>query len=315
MNELILSEALNLVREDFILDAFPPSWHGEKQKRRPLAIFGRLMSNGWAAAVLSGVVAIGVLTAIVLAGRSGPHAPPAGPVGSLTESESVTETQPTTDTEPPEETTAYDPAQDPAIAGLDMSIPDGATLLDVGYHVDPYGMVIRAKSLELPAEEGRLHDRAIELDVIDPEKAEIHSSLLLEGYVTLFCGDGYTMLALQYIPQEVNYEFFVEVRLNHVFTASLPNEEAGKWYFDISALITPECMIRPGSEGYMEYEYQLYLEVARSQIQKMGRSPAVLASTNAYLDEILAEQSSLPRALTSFWKRYPWQDIYFTFHG
>ncbi len=75
-----------------LAEAVPPSWVSDtgavprKPKRHPFA----WLDSGWAAAVLSAVVAIGVLVAIVMAGRMGTGDPVGG---TSAESESVTETE------------------------------------------------------------------------------------------------------------------------------------------------------------------------------------------------------------------------------
>ncbi len=69
-----LSELLNDIDDDLLTDALPPDWASEAvppKKPRILSALGRVMDSGWAAAILSVLVSVGVLTAIILAGRSG----------------------------------------------------------------------------------------------------------------------------------------------------------------------------------------------------------------------------------------------------
>ncbi len=95
-----LSELLNDIDDDLLADAMPPAWKAgrvrtPKKERHPLRTLGRIMDSGWTAAVLSAVVAIGVIVAIVMAGRAaggpgvkgdGPDGQPAGQPGVSTES-------------------------------------------------------------------------------------------------------------------------------------------------------------------------------------------------------------------------------------
>ncbi len=60
-------------------EAMPPSWVGKgSTKRHPLRTLGRWLQTGWAAAILSVVVAVGVVSAIIIAGRPGVIDSPAG---------------------------------------------------------------------------------------------------------------------------------------------------------------------------------------------------------------------------------------------
>ncbi len=89
MNELNIYALLSELDEDIIESTVPPSLVGGFVPRaKKESLFSRFMSNGWVAAVLSAVVAIGVIVAIVLAGRGdGPVVPPVGTSGG-NESES-----------------------------------------------------------------------------------------------------------------------------------------------------------------------------------------------------------------------------------
>ncbi len=90
MNELKIYALLSDVDEDIIESTLPPSLGGgtSAPRVREESLVSRFLSNGWVAAVLSAVVAIGVIVAIVLAGRMNPETPPAGSVG---ESETTVE--------------------------------------------------------------------------------------------------------------------------------------------------------------------------------------------------------------------------------
>ncbi len=112
MNAIALAELWTHVREDYLLDAIPPSYAAGASKPvgRRRGAFGRFMSSGWAAAILSVIVAGGVLTGIILAGQGGPGAPP---VGTNRSTETETEiTPPPVDSETdtaPELVTGPDP--------------------------------------------------------------------------------------------------------------------------------------------------------------------------------------------------------------
>ncbi len=76
-------ELIGDVDGDLLSEALPPSWQdavgksatAAKPRRHPLRALGNIMNTGLGAAVISGIVAIGVLAAIVLVGQN----PPAGP--------------------------------------------------------------------------------------------------------------------------------------------------------------------------------------------------------------------------------------------
>ncbi len=86
---LDLYAALSNVDEDLILSTIPPSCRQEAVARPGRENrLSRFMSSGIAAAVLSTVVALGILIAIVLAGQNSPVTPPVGgPGGSDTPSD------------------------------------------------------------------------------------------------------------------------------------------------------------------------------------------------------------------------------------
>ncbi len=86
---------LGNIPETYVADAMPPSWRegtpgmlpaGKRRSSRVLSFF---LDNGWVAAILSAVVAIGIIVAIVRAGRGEGPVPP---VGTVPESETEEET-------------------------------------------------------------------------------------------------------------------------------------------------------------------------------------------------------------------------------
>ncbi len=86
MNGQQLFDIVGKVDADLIDDALPPSHAalaGKAPARRlhPLRSFTRFANTGLGAAVISGVVAIGVLTAIIVAGQTG--GPGTGPAGDI----------------------------------------------------------------------------------------------------------------------------------------------------------------------------------------------------------------------------------------
>ncbi len=97
-----LYDALGGVSDRHVSDAFPPSWRTETVADKPSRshVWEFFLDNGWVAAVLSAVVAVGVIVAIVLAGRGEPVVPPVGTESSDTMEES--ETDETTETLAPE---------------------------------------------------------------------------------------------------------------------------------------------------------------------------------------------------------------------
>ncbi len=99
--------AMSDIDPDLVREAMPPSFAGHSRaeakdaaKPRPLRAFTRWLETGWAAVILSVVVATGVLTGIILAGRMGDADPP--PAGADSESESTV-----TDAPPKVEGEAY----------------------------------------------------------------------------------------------------------------------------------------------------------------------------------------------------------------
>ncbi len=89
MNGIALAELWNDIREDYLLDAIPPSYAaGTILPPRRKGSLGRFLSSPVAAVILSVVVSGAVLTGIILAGQSGPNSPPAGAVsGDSTETD------------------------------------------------------------------------------------------------------------------------------------------------------------------------------------------------------------------------------------
>ncbi len=85
-----LSELLTDIDPDLVADAMPPDWkrgkvgkvRRPKKERRWLHTLGDIMDSGWAAAILSVVVSVGVLTAIVWAGRQAAMEPGTGDGGT-----------------------------------------------------------------------------------------------------------------------------------------------------------------------------------------------------------------------------------------
>ncbi len=106
MNEFAIYDMLGNLDEDVILDALPPSFAAVTPAKisRSKGRLDGFLSSPVAAAVLSGVVAIGILIAIVLAGRQDPSQPIVSPTES---EESTVETETISTTS--EETHSDDP--------------------------------------------------------------------------------------------------------------------------------------------------------------------------------------------------------------
>ncbi len=160
-----LHEMINNVDDDLLLDAMPPAWQKGKKATvcKPLSTLGRamgrMMNSGVAAAVLSGVVAVGVLTAIVLAGQSQPQPPaqgsPAGQISATTSAPAkqdgvevlegnVTEAPaliPNTEGQPIEDAVVLLPGEsEPPISPVDTVAPAPDNTL-----VHPVELVVRMK--------------------------------------------------------------------------------------------------------------------------------------------------------------------------
>ncbi len=86
MNSIDQLALLSGIDEDLILDAIPDAWVGGaapmSARKKVARAYDRFMSSGWVAAILSVVVALGVLTGIVYFMRQGPmdQPPTGGPV-------------------------------------------------------------------------------------------------------------------------------------------------------------------------------------------------------------------------------------------
>ena len=75
MNGMILYESLSHIDDAFILGSMPPP--AKKTAKKPrLQALSNFVNSGIGAAVISGIVALGVLIAIVMAGRADPLTPP-----------------------------------------------------------------------------------------------------------------------------------------------------------------------------------------------------------------------------------------------
>ncbi len=87
MTKRSIWQHLGDIPESYVTDALPPSWQtagvaAPPKPRRAARLAAFFLDNGWVAAVLSAVVAIGLIVAIVLAGRGeGPVGPVGGSVG------------------------------------------------------------------------------------------------------------------------------------------------------------------------------------------------------------------------------------------
>ncbi len=76
MKPILIAQKMTEIDERFILGSMPPAPGTVLPKPRRESAFARFASSGWGVAIISGVVALGVLTAIVLAGRNPPALPP-----------------------------------------------------------------------------------------------------------------------------------------------------------------------------------------------------------------------------------------------
>ncbi len=145
MTELQPYAILSELEEDIIASTVPPSLLRLSPAVSPRrdSRMSRLMSSGWVAAVLSVVIAVGVIVAIVLAGHTDPDLPPVG-IGGESETRPVvppeSETTPSDTTTPPEsdstphdtapetvpETVPATPAEEnPFRYGYSIATPDG----------------------------------------------------------------------------------------------------------------------------------------------------------------------------------------------
>ena len=103
MKGMTIYEGLTHIDDTFILGSMP-SAASPVAKAPRFGVLSRFLSSGVGAAVISGVVAVGVLVAIVLAGRNTPSLPPVTtddppPITESTEEESGRETEEVTEDE------------------------------------------------------------------------------------------------------------------------------------------------------------------------------------------------------------------------
>ncbi len=99
MKDLAVFTMLDRLDEDVIMNTLPPSFVTGAPKRRRDSAFGRLMSSPAAAAVLSVIVAGGVLAGIILAGRfAGRTEPAPGETLPPTVTDAITDTVTESDT-------------------------------------------------------------------------------------------------------------------------------------------------------------------------------------------------------------------------
>ncbi len=152
MKPLLIAQKMTEIDERFILGSVLPTAAPVKTHRFPA--LSRFMNSGVAAAVISGVVAVGVLTGIILAGRTPPNQPPVTtddppPVTESTGKESESETEPVTEdtTEPVTEEVTEDIIDTPEeaearkeelIAILDALDYKWNILADPSYYFDQY---------------------------------------------------------------------------------------------------------------------------------------------------------------------------------
>lgn len=102
MKPLLIAQKMTEIDDRFVLNSILPASPVAKAPR--FGVLSRFLSSGVGAAVISGVVAMGVLVAIVLAGRNTPALPPVTtddppPVTESTEEESGRETEEVTEDE------------------------------------------------------------------------------------------------------------------------------------------------------------------------------------------------------------------------
>ena len=145
MKGMTIYEGLTHIDDTFILGSMP-SAASPAAKAPRFGVLPRFLSSGVGAAVISGVVAVGVLVAIVLAGRNTPSLPPVTtdnppPVTESTEEESGHETEDVTEDtviDTPEEAEAR---KDELITILDALDYKWNILADPSYYFDQYAPV------------------------------------------------------------------------------------------------------------------------------------------------------------------------------
>ncbi len=230
MNDLALFAMLGNLDDDIIADTCPPDLLLSAAVRPPRreAGLGQWMNSGWAAAILSTIVAIGVLVAVVLAGQRGPGTGPAGESGgSMLET-----TDPSADTETsvfpsiPIESSETDETNETTVPSLDpieitpaLDLPAGASIQSlISRPVEAYGydandvrlhfgsVLLRVGIVDLPETvDDEFHGiypatTGVYVDMVHLETWELMDSLIFRGYVTVMSDEDLRIGALQFYP-------------------------------------------------------------------------------------------------------------------
>ncbi len=183
MNELKIYALLSELDEDIIESTLPPSLVGgapAAPREREESFISRFLSSGWVAAVLSTVAALGLIIAIVLAGRMGSNTPPAGGIG---ESESAVEG----------ETTAIENLANYTLVTFEF--PDGNSMRYQSWY---HSRTLRADNGELSTIDLGSYDPAV-LDegwidtlTLSPGTAPTISHAVREGWLYTYTVEVYT---------------------------------------------------------------------------------------------------------------------------
>ncbi len=150
MKPLLIAQKMTEIDDRFILGSIPPTVSAAKSSR--LGGLSRFLNSGLGAAVISGIVALGVLVAVIMAGQTDPKAPPANtdapPVIESAEGESELDTEPVTETEAESESESeteivmtpeeVEARKDELIAILDALDYKWNILNDPSYYFDQY---------------------------------------------------------------------------------------------------------------------------------------------------------------------------------
>ncbi len=198
MKNLSRLELLGGVDDALLLDALPPSLAAggpAVQRHRRAGGFDRFMSSGRVAAVLSTVVALGVLIAIVLAGQRDPYTTP--PIATSGESvpdtgapspvpdsdtQTVSDTRPTTDpiTAPAQDTVAISVPESSPESETDVSVRDSESY-PLASRVERDARVLRVTDIQVNTRNA--NRPGVRLDMMDPATGEIHGAYSRDGQI------------------------------------------------------------------------------------------------------------------------------------
>ncbi len=261
-NEQLL-RALEVLPDSIILDALPPSWDPDAtpapRPKRASRLAGFFLDNGWVAAVLSAVVAIGVIVAIVLAGRGeGPVPPTGGTVDSESAESNIDntpETESTTNTLIDEE-------------GIPLIIPYRVTVNDPVEGTVERNLFLRVTKQSYSLSQSSPFPSPVGLhwDLLD-ENGDVLTKLDYSGYITMFASER-------------------DGNLTYLFAGLMPIRETGAMLFcgPFDAYLD-EALSEPEWRFNMPPEYEVVIHEPEANTQLKKRFSAFMENLHSLFGE------------------------------